>query len=48
MSQQSSPEANEAYRRGDCVDCLTSPQSAGRPRCGGCHEKRHQTQEVTV
>lgn len=27
-----------AYRAGLCVDCLTEPHSAGRPRCDECHK----------
>jgi hypothetical protein len=26
-----------AYQGGDCVDCLSAPHSAGRPRCEACH-----------
>lgn len=32
------PESSAAYRAGLCVDCLTEPYSAGRPRCGDCHQ----------
>jgi hypothetical protein len=28
---------NGAYLGGLCVDCLTEPHSAGRPRCDDCH-----------
>lgn len=37
MSAEASPEAQAAYRAGLCRDCLTEPQSAGRPRCESCH-----------
>jgi hypothetical protein len=30
-------EANDAYRKGLCIDCRSKPHSAGRPRCYSCH-----------
>jgi hypothetical protein len=30
-------QRHSAYRRGICIDCLTRPHSAGRPRCNECH-----------
>lgn len=32
------PESSAAYRDGRCIDCLTEPHSAGRPRCEKCHQ----------
>lgn len=32
--------ANAAYIKGICIDCQTSPHSAGRPRCDACHRAR--------
>ena len=52
----STPESNDAYRAGLCVDCREQPHSAGRPRCDECHaalslqpaERNHQsTAEVS-
>lgn len=31
-------DGHEAYRRGLCVDCKASWHSAGRTRCGSCHD----------
>mgnify|MGYP001568812725 CR=1 FL=1 len=36
-SEADAAERLAARRRGDCVDCLTVPRSAGRSRCIGCH-----------
>lgn len=35
-SEVDAAERHAAHRRGDCVDCLTVPHSAGRPRCRAC------------
>lgn len=29
---------NERYRMGICISCGKRPHSAGRPRCGECHQ----------
>jgi hypothetical protein len=31
------PEQQDAYRAGLCIDCHNRPPSAGRPRCDQCH-----------
>lgn len=38
MGTPATPEMNERYRKGLCVDCGENPYRFGRPRCPKCHD----------